>query len=366
MRIDTSVVLPLWAMPTAPPLCGGRNLSDDIVDVTYDYLSTAQPAAGAYDQVRALTSDGVQFSSNDANNASNVTLRCVEHQQFPFRRVGDLPYWQPLPTRSSRYPPALPLRSVAGPGSGSRWSQHRGGDRRRYRAGLPAHPDASAFPRARRSRLGSAAPAGGRAERAILFSSVGSPVRSLAARPGRSGRALPASAQLTGDPDGYAAAEAAARASLRQLPSPTGRATLARVAAARRFGRSIWRGARPGRSVGALGISDVAPGARRADDARRAAEGGRGAAGSLLDRAGAQASATPTPRLTSRARVARRGASASAAARCGTVRSGAASWPGRAGPRRGAADRAAVPAALAVSGDWRCAAPTAQQEFRRA
>lgn len=79
MRIDTSVDSAYLTLcgdaNTTPLLCGGRNLNDDIVDVTYNYfINGAGSTKGAFDQVRALTSDGVQFSSDDAKNASNVTL----------------------------------------------------------------------------------------------------------------------------------------------------------------------------------------------------------------------------------------------------------------------------------------------------
>lgn len=79
MRIDVSQpsgYLTLCGDANSKPLlCGGRLLRDDVIDVTYNYLiNGAGTTKGAYDQVRALTSDGVQFSSNDANNRSNVTL----------------------------------------------------------------------------------------------------------------------------------------------------------------------------------------------------------------------------------------------------------------------------------------------------
>ena len=62
-----------------PLLCGGRFLSDDTVDVTYNYLlNGANPvittgAAATFNQVSALLSDGVAFSSNPAKNNSNTT-----------------------------------------------------------------------------------------------------------------------------------------------------------------------------------------------------------------------------------------------------------------------------------------------------
>lgn len=80
MRIDTSVpsaylTLCDGASATAPLLCGGRKLNEDVIDITYFYLlagasvPTGIPAA----QAVALVSDGVQFSSNNANNSGNNT-----------------------------------------------------------------------------------------------------------------------------------------------------------------------------------------------------------------------------------------------------------------------------------------------------
>ncbi|HEV7558127.1 MAG TPA: DUF4331 family protein [Kofleriaceae bacterium] len=69
MRIDTSLptsgYLNLCGDPTTnkPLLCGGRFLTDDVIDVTYNYLlagaaiTTSSPA-----QFRALVGDGVNFS----------------------------------------------------------------------------------------------------------------------------------------------------------------------------------------------------------------------------------------------------------------------------------------------------------------
>ena len=79
MRVDTSVTsgyLTLCGDANSKPLlCGGRQVRDDVIDITYNYLiNGAGTTKGAYDQVRALTSDGVQFSSTDANNSGNVTL----------------------------------------------------------------------------------------------------------------------------------------------------------------------------------------------------------------------------------------------------------------------------------------------------
>lgn len=79
MRVDTGVAsdyLTLCGDPSsAPLLCGGRFLNNDVIDVTYNYLiNGAGTKKGAFDQVRALTSDGVAFSLDDANNVDNAVL----------------------------------------------------------------------------------------------------------------------------------------------------------------------------------------------------------------------------------------------------------------------------------------------------
>jgi hypothetical protein len=79
MRVDTSVdsnYLTLCGDANSTPLlCGGRFLNNDVIDVTYNYLiNGAATTKGAFDQVRALTGDGVAFSSDDANNVDNVSL----------------------------------------------------------------------------------------------------------------------------------------------------------------------------------------------------------------------------------------------------------------------------------------------------
>ena len=80
LRIDTSApsgyLTLCGSASTAPLLCGGRTLTDDVIDVTYDYLlagaaiSKSSPA-----QFIALVSDGVVYdnSSNSALNASSLS-----------------------------------------------------------------------------------------------------------------------------------------------------------------------------------------------------------------------------------------------------------------------------------------------------
>lgn len=79
MRIDTQVTpsyyLTLCGDANSKPLlCGGRFLSDDTIDITYNYLlNGAGTTAGPFDQVRALTGDGVNFSLDPAKNKGNVS-----------------------------------------------------------------------------------------------------------------------------------------------------------------------------------------------------------------------------------------------------------------------------------------------------
>jgi len=63
-----------------PLLCGGRFLSDDVVDVTYNYLLNgainylAPGDGGPLDkQIIALTSDGVAFSKDSAKNVDSLS-----------------------------------------------------------------------------------------------------------------------------------------------------------------------------------------------------------------------------------------------------------------------------------------------------
>jgi len=88
MRVDTSVTSNYLTLcgdaNSAPLLCGGRFLNNDVIDVTYDYLlAGAAVGKGPYDQVHALVSDGVVFSTDDAQNVDSVTLADpANHQQF--------------------------------------------------------------------------------------------------------------------------------------------------------------------------------------------------------------------------------------------------------------------------------------------
>ncbi len=79
MRIDVSApsgYLTLCGDANSKPLlCGGRFVNNDVIDITYNYLiNGAMTTKGPFDQVRALTSDGVDFSKDDANNVGNVVI----------------------------------------------------------------------------------------------------------------------------------------------------------------------------------------------------------------------------------------------------------------------------------------------------
>ncbi|CAN5919410.1 hypothetical protein BH11MYX3_BH11MYX3_20810 [soil metagenome] len=100
MRIDTSApsgYLTLCGDASSTPLlCGGRNLHDDVIDVTYNYLiNGAATPKGAYNQVNALTSDGVNFSEDDANNAYNTVAPVPNAQQYHPNVIAAFPYSAP-------------------------------------------------------------------------------------------------------------------------------------------------------------------------------------------------------------------------------------------------------------------------------
>ncbi len=100
MRIDTSAPSGYLTLcgdaDSTPLLCGGRNLRDDVIDVTYNYLiNGAATPKGAYNQVNALTSDGVNFSENDANNAYNTITPVANAQQYHPNVSAAFPYSAP-------------------------------------------------------------------------------------------------------------------------------------------------------------------------------------------------------------------------------------------------------------------------------
>lgn len=78
MRIDLGVAstyqnLCAGAAANIPLLCGGRLLNDDTIDVTYDYLINGAGTPKDAPIVSRLVSDGVTFSSTEANNSLNRT-----------------------------------------------------------------------------------------------------------------------------------------------------------------------------------------------------------------------------------------------------------------------------------------------------
>jgi hypothetical protein len=70
MRIDTNVdsnyLTPCNDLDTKPLLCGGRFLDDDSIDITFFYLLDGVDSSHTATQFKALTSDGVNFSTTDA------------------------------------------------------------------------------------------------------------------------------------------------------------------------------------------------------------------------------------------------------------------------------------------------------------
>lgn len=84
MRVDTEVasnyLTPCGDLNSKPLLCGGRFVSDDVIDVTYNYLLNGAANyltpgdGGALDQqILALTSDGVSFSKDAAKNTDGLS-----------------------------------------------------------------------------------------------------------------------------------------------------------------------------------------------------------------------------------------------------------------------------------------------------
>ncbi len=81
MRIDTAVASSYLTLcgdaNSTPLLCGGRNLRDDVIDVTYDYLlagAAAHLSAAPSAQLVALTSDGVVYDNSSAAASNPLSL----------------------------------------------------------------------------------------------------------------------------------------------------------------------------------------------------------------------------------------------------------------------------------------------------
>ena len=81
MRVDTSLPVSTYLAlcgtdaSSEPLLCGGRFLNNDVIDITYDYLlAGAAITKDSPPQFRALVSDGVAFSTDNANNVGNLSV----------------------------------------------------------------------------------------------------------------------------------------------------------------------------------------------------------------------------------------------------------------------------------------------------
>lgn len=104
MRIDTSVASNYETLcgdaNSAPVLCGGRKLTDDVIDVTYHYLlaGLAVPTGltGNVPQALALVSDGVYFSANPADmDSERGTPDADNPNQFHPNVTSTFPYSAP-------------------------------------------------------------------------------------------------------------------------------------------------------------------------------------------------------------------------------------------------------------------------------
>lgn len=81
MRVDTGPTSNYFSAETLcgdpsskPLLCGGRFLNNDVIDITYNYLLNGAATTKADPlQFRALVSDGVVFSTIDANNSGSLS-----------------------------------------------------------------------------------------------------------------------------------------------------------------------------------------------------------------------------------------------------------------------------------------------------
>lgn len=106
LRIDTAAasgyLTPCGDLNSTPLLCGGRYLTDDVIDVTYGYLLagaafyfTPPPNNATGSQIRALLSDGVVYDNATTTSTNSLSLSIPDpnnHQQghpaptstFPF------------------------------------------------------------------------------------------------------------------------------------------------------------------------------------------------------------------------------------------------------------------------------------------
>lgn len=88
LRIDTAVdsnyLTPCNDLDTKPLLCGGRGLNEDTIDITFFYLLDGVNGAHTATQLKALTSDGVSFSTTSAGeNGTGSRFTFAETQNNP-------------------------------------------------------------------------------------------------------------------------------------------------------------------------------------------------------------------------------------------------------------------------------------------
>ncbi|HEY0189749.1 MAG TPA: hypothetical protein VGC42_01420, partial [Kofleriaceae bacterium] len=93
LRIDTAVAtsnyLSLCGGATGPLLCGGRWLTDDVVDITYNYLINGannylhpeNNGTALGQQLIALSSDGVVYSKTAAKNSDSLQTPVAANTQ---------------------------------------------------------------------------------------------------------------------------------------------------------------------------------------------------------------------------------------------------------------------------------------------
>jgi hypothetical protein len=109
MRIDTKFTSayesPCGSLDAVPLLCGGRRLDDDTIDITYDYLLNGVATVTdppLYNQLSALVSDGVNFSTTSAAENGRGT-------RIPFAETAANPQ-QGHPAVSDEFPYSAPPR----------------------------------------------------------------------------------------------------------------------------------------------------------------------------------------------------------------------------------------------------------------
>lgn len=87
MRIDTSAESAYLTLcddaGSAPLLCGGRKLNEDVIDITYNYLfAGAAITRESPAQFQALVSDGVHYQASGASPGGTTTPDATNTAQF--------------------------------------------------------------------------------------------------------------------------------------------------------------------------------------------------------------------------------------------------------------------------------------------